>query len=151
MQGNSVVEYCDSRFRNYENVSPQEVVDFYKNLGDWQNVLTKTDYTYSPISVYHKKKINGIYPVIPNMSRPFLWTYEFVDETTEIMHNIINRKLEQHLVYSRSTSDSKTVQKWTSDDKRSFFAPSSAFAHFFLLSVIIFLVLLSIKQFPFYF
>lgn len=136
------IYYIDSYLRNYENVGPQEVVDYYTNLGDWQDLLTKTDYTYSPASVYYRKKINGIYPVIPNMSRLSLWKYEF-DDTVELTDNWINTEVEKNSMHLSPS------QKWTFRDKRYSISQSATRTNFLLLILFIFFVFFSLKKVSF--
>lgn len=101
------IRIVDSKLKNFTNVSPSEVADYYKSLGEWQNVLPKTDYTYSPVSVYYTKKINGVIPIVPNMSRRDIWT------SAEDIDNRINS------CYARTYSSTKTIRsryfnwRWT--------------------------------------
>lgn len=91
------IRIVDTNIKNFTNVSPDEVAAYYKSLGEWQDILPKTDYTYSPVSVYYSKKINGIIPIIPNMSRRDIWKNEEVADneinswkSEEIVDNEIN-------------------------------------------------------------
>ncbi|XP_039300364.1 uncharacterized protein LOC111050181 isoform X1 [Nilaparvata lugens] len=48
---------------HYKPVS--EIVAYYRSLGDWWNVLPKTDYTYNPMSKWYRKEIAPGIPMIP--------------------------------------------------------------------------------------
>lgn len=87
------IELVDSDTPRFEKVSPEQVADYYKSLGDWQNVLPKTDYSYSPVSRFYRKKINGLIPVIPNMSR------RDIRCTSEELDNEINLYTAENLLY----------------------------------------------------
>ncbi|XP_026818378.1 uncharacterized protein LOC113557198 isoform X1 [Rhopalosiphum maidis] len=56
--------------------SPKEIVKFYNDFDGWQEVLPKTDNTYSPGSKYYKYEVSPGIPLIPNMSRLPLKSYE---------------------------------------------------------------------------
>lgn len=90
------IELVDTDTPRYEKVSPEQVADYYKSLGDWQNVLPKTDYSYSPVSRFYKKKYNGVIPVIPNMSR------RDIRCTPEVLDNEINLYTAENLLYEES-------------------------------------------------
>ncbi|KAJ1527031.1 hypothetical protein ONE63_008575 [Megalurothrips usitatus] len=49
----------------------RRAVDFYKTSGEWWNVFPKTDYSYSPLSSFHREISPGVM-TLPNMSRPGL-------------------------------------------------------------------------------
>ncbi|KAK7584044.1 hypothetical protein V9T40_005007 [Parthenolecanium corni] len=93
---NRGIDIVDTDTPRYEKVSPEQVADYYKSLGDWQNVLPKTDYSYSPVSRFYKKKINGVIPVIPNMSR------RDIRCTPERLDNEINLFTAENLLYEES-------------------------------------------------
>lgn len=108
------IRIVDTNIKNFTNVSPDEVAAYYKSLGEWQNILPKTDYTYSPVSVYYSKKINGIIPIIPNMSRRDIWKNEEVADneinswkSEEIVDNEINSCYANSY---RNCSNSKTAR-----------------------------------------
>ncbi|XP_025419059.1 uncharacterized protein LOC112689519 isoform X2 [Sipha flava] len=56
--------------------SPKEIAKFYSTFDGWQEILPKTDNTYSPGSKYYKYEVSPGIPFIPNMSRPPLKSYE---------------------------------------------------------------------------
>ncbi|XP_022183538.1 uncharacterized protein LOC111043061 [Myzus persicae] len=64
--------------------SPKEIVQFYYNFDGWQEVLPKTDNTYSPGSKYYKYEVSPGIPLIPNMSRLPLKSYE----KTPLKHDV---------------------------------------------------------------
>ncbi|XKL60097.1 hypothetical protein PGB90_001113 [Kerria lacca] len=108
------ISIVDSKPPNFNRISPQEVSNYYKSLGEWQNVLPKTDYTYSPASRYYGKKINGVYPLIPNMSRRNIWGNQ------EMMDNEINIYRAENYLFEESYSVPSPVlgrraRKWTHD------------------------------------
>lgn len=93
------IELVDTDTPRYEKVSPEQVADYYKSLGDWQNVLPKTDYSYSPVSRFYRKKYNGVIPVIPNMSR------RDIRCTPEALDNEINLYTAENLLYEESRAN----------------------------------------------
>ncbi|KAE9524929.1 hypothetical protein AGLY_014979 [Aphis glycines] len=56
--------------------SPKEIVQFYNDFDGWQEILPKTDNTYSPGSKYYKYEVSPGIPLIPNMSRLPLKSYD---------------------------------------------------------------------------
>lgn len=95
------INIVDTKAKNFSNVTPEEVSDYYKSLGEWQNILPKTDYTYSPLSRYYTKKINGNIPIIPNMSRRKLWKVN-----GEIEDNEVNSCLAKNYEYEERFAES---------------------------------------------
>ncbi len=91
------IRIVDTNIPNFSNVSPEQVSDYYKSLGDWQNLLPKTDYSYSPVSRFYTKKINGVIPVVPNMSRRFIW------RNAERLDNEINTFRSESMLYEKTT------------------------------------------------
>ncbi|XP_065204769.1 uncharacterized protein LOC135834734 isoform X2 [Planococcus citri] len=90
------INIVDTNAKNFSNVTPEEVSDYYKSLGEWQNVLPKTDYTYSPMSQFYTKKINGNIPIIPNMSRRNIWK---MSVNGELQQNEMNTYLAKNYEY----------------------------------------------------
>lgn len=88
------ISIVDTNTKNFSDVTPEEVSDYYKSLGEWQNVLPKTDYTYSPMSQFYTKKYNGNIPIIPNMSRRNIWKVN-----GELQQNEVNTYLAQTYEY----------------------------------------------------
>lgn len=91
------ISIVDTKTKNFSNVTPEEVSDYYKSLGEWQNILPKTDYTYSPMSQYYTKKINGKIPIIPNMCRRNIWKIN----GAEVQENELNLFLAENYEYER--------------------------------------------------
>ncbi|XP_024085435.1 uncharacterized protein LOC106666141 isoform X1 [Cimex lectularius] len=52
---------------------PGTVFNYYKQFNDYWNVFPKTDFTYSPTSMYYGKEIAPGIPIIPNLSRRALY------------------------------------------------------------------------------
>ncbi|RZF34182.1 hypothetical protein LSTR_LSTR003592 [Laodelphax striatellus] len=66
----------DSPWQNGQFKSPKEIARYYSELGDWWNVLPKTDFTYYESSKWYRKEIAPGIPVIPNLARPPLHPVE---------------------------------------------------------------------------
>ncbi|XP_039299840.1 uncharacterized protein LOC120348935 isoform X2 [Nilaparvata lugens] len=60
----------ESPWQNGHYKSASEIVAYYRSLGDWWNVLPKTDFNYDPTSKWYRKEIAPGIPMIPNMARP---------------------------------------------------------------------------------
>ncbi|XP_050422123.1 uncharacterized protein LOC126834330 [Adelges cooleyi] len=99
------------------NKSPQEIAEFYKKFDGWQEILPKTDNTYSPGSKYYKYEVSPGIPLIPNMCRLPINKYEktplkndwsedqsdYFKSSSHIRRNLFSVKTYKHLVHKNHT------------------------------------------------
>ncbi|XP_050539558.1 uncharacterized protein LOC126904516 [Daktulosphaira vitifoliae] len=100
------------------NRSPQEIAEFYKNFDGWQEILPKTDNTYSPGSKYYKYEISPGIPFIPNMSRRPINKYDkstiktdlqgdqtdYFNSSSHIKRNLFSINISRHTVNKNYSS-----------------------------------------------